>query len=560
MKAKIQFLIIFFSIIFSSLFADDVSTPAELETAIINANSGGTNLINFTDNISYSQNFRPLNVDGTFSNVGLTYTIEGNTKTLSTAGTFRGFFVGGNPTTSSSGIITIQNLTIDAAKAQAGNAGNGAGGGAGLGGGLFINKGTTVRLSNVVFTNCSAQGGNGIGAGRGGGGGMGGNGGDRGPSGGCGGGGSLFFDGGTGGNSSGGGGAGIGFDGQNGGNSISGNGGNNFIGTGGGAGNSSGDGSAGSQGGGGGAGRLSAGTNGGAGSFGGGGGAAQGSGISNGGAGGFGGGGGGSQEISGGTQNGGTGGFGGGGGGVPSITLGGDGGFGGGGARGRTGGFGGGTGSDGTGGGGGAMGGTIFIAGDGTLDQSDSSSISLAGELQITGSGISSSNSSLTAGTGGNNGSTFGIDIFMMSGGQITISGLTSDISIPNAIESDQGVGIPNSSTTTGGIKLDTSIGANTATFTLNGSNTYTGTTQINSGTLILNGNLLASTPVSIGTSGIFNFGNINGTFNSFAVTNGNQVNLTTDTGNTSTYGGNISSTGAVTKTGDGIICVFWKQ
>ncbi|NGX30963.1 MAG: Extracellular serine protease [Chlamydiae bacterium] len=200
------------------------------------------------------------------------------------------------------------------------------------------------------------------------------------------------------------------------------------------------------------------------------------------------------------------------------------------------------------------MGAAIFITGNGTFDQSDASSTNLAGELQITGGGVSFSGSSLQEGTGGNNGEIHGTDIFMMSGGQIIVSGLTQNTSIPTPIKGDQGAGVSGSSTTQGGITLDaTTIGPNTATFTLNGSNTYTGTTEVNSGTLILNGDLLASTPVSVGGSGTFTFGNVNGTFSSFPVTNGNQVNLTTDTGNTSIYGGNISSTGAVTKTGAGI-------
>ena len=75
--------------------------------------------------------------------------------------------------------VTFQNLTIADGYAKGGDGGPRAGGGAGLGGGIFVNSGY-VNISGVVFTNCSAVGGNGGGSGitAGGGGGLGGNGGD----------------------------------------------------------------------------------------------------------------------------------------------------------------------------------------------------------------------------------------------------------------------------------------------------------------------------------------------------------------------------------------------
>ena len=105
---------------------------------------------------------------------------------------------------------------------------------------------------------------------------------------------------------------------------------------------------------------------------------------------------------------------------------------------------------------------------------------------------ISFSNSTAAPGAGNNPGLARGIDIFMMSSGQITVQNLITNSSILNPIESDfnsTGIGLG-----IGGITLDNT---NTATLTLNGANTYTGTTQVNSGSLYVEGSVI--TPVTVG-------------------------------------------------------------
>ena len=235
---------------------------------------------------------------------------------------------------------------------------------------------------------------------------------------------------------------------------------------------------------------------------------------------GFGGGGGGGGEGSSGPDqgtggNGGNGGFGGGGGGkgtgshFGSAVFGGNGGFGGGGGGGvrggsgssgnggfggggggsvfsntpGSGGFGGGNGTDNRidpAGGGGAMGGAIFIQGGAEL---------------VIQNAISFTGSSTTGGVGFINGQALGTDIFMMSEGQITVESLTSNSSIPNAIESN--IGSEGEDLDIGGLHL---AGANTARFTLNGDNTYTGKTTVDSGVLYVNGSVL--TPVTVDGGG----------------------------------------------------------
>lgn len=211
--------------------------------------------------------------------------------------------------------------------------------------------------------------------------------------------------------------------------------------------------------GGGGAGKSNVSVAAGDGGFGGGGGGANFSNSNIAGNGGFGGGGG-----SGGGTNAGNGGFGGGGGGLGSIN--GYGGF--------AGGYGGG--DRGIGGGGGALGGAIFIQEGGNL---------------IIDTAISFLGNSITAGTGQNNGEAYGIDIFMMSGSNVTVQNLTVNSTVPNPIESNigEGGGDPN----VGGLTLGS---GNTAVFTLNGANTYTGSTVVNSGILNFNGNGSVITPV----------------------------------------------------------------
>ena len=143
------------------------------------------------------------------------------------------------------------------------------------------------------------------------------------------------------------------------------------------------------------------------------------------------------------------------------------------------GGFGGGKGGvtpegDTKGGGGAAMGADIFIQDGATL------TIQRA---------ISFSGSALKPGKGFVSGQAYGTNIFMMSEGQIYVERLSVDSTVPNRIQSDQAA--DNRDPNKGGLTL---LSGNTATFTLNGENTYTGQTIIQSGTLQLNGSVI--TPV----------------------------------------------------------------
>ena len=479
-----------------SLFSLPANSPGTLETAILAANTGADTNITFTGSFGYTQNFRPINANPDFTFSGQTITINGVGNTLTAGGNWRGFFVqgGGAP------IVTIQNLTISGATAKGGDATSRAGGGAGLGGGLFVATGANVTLDNVHFTNSRAIGGNSTTTGgrRGGGGGLVGNGGNGSTAGG-GGGGFNINGGGSTTNSGGGGGAGAG----TGGASVlgfnGGAGGRDFAGVGGGAGGT-GNGlgnpgvtpGAGGQGGGGSGGASTGNSNpGGNGTYGGGGGGGGSIGgifgtvAGNGGRGDFFGGGGGGGWNGGvgvvNHGNGGAGGFGGGGGAASPVNcIGGAGGFGGGGGPGAIlslPAFGGGGANTTLGGGGGAMGAAIFIQNGANLTIRNA---------------ISFSNSTATAGVGANPGQAFGTDIFMMSGSQITIQNLTTNSFVPFPIESDFGAG--GGALNAGGLTLDT---GNTAIFTLNGVNRYTGETHVNSGTLHVDG--LVLTPVIVG-------------------------------------------------------------
>ncbi len=273
--------------------------------------------------------------------------------------------------------------------------------------------------------------------------------------------------------------------------------------------------------GGGGGGGLGIGRHGGDGGDGFGGGGSAGSGANpnnasgNGGNGGFGGGGGGSggNTDAGGVGNGGNGNFGGGGGGsgktgktTITISKGGDGGFGGGGgggganniintspgSMGGKGGFGGGGGSCGTGGTPGLGG---YGGGDGTTSSTTGGGGAAMGadifiqdgaELTIQ-TAISFSGSTLIGGSGANSGEVHGTNIFMMSSGKITVESLSQNSYVPSAIESEIG--------TAGGGGL-TLGGMNTALFSISGANTYTGSTEIHSGALRINGSVI--TPVTL--------------------------------------------------------------
>ena len=104
-----------------------------------------------------------------------------NNVTVSGANSYRVFFVGGaglsGPGTTTA---TIENLTISHANAAGGNGSGGGGGGAGLGGAVFVSSSGALTVSNLTFSSNAATGGASGNANStlvGGGGGMGGNGG-----------------------------------------------------------------------------------------------------------------------------------------------------------------------------------------------------------------------------------------------------------------------------------------------------------------------------------------------------------------------------------------------
>ena len=204
------------------------------------------------------------------------------------------------------------------------------------------------------------------------------------------------------------------------------------------------------------------------------------------------------------TGRGGDGGFlgggGGGGGGYnsSSLTSGGNGGFGGGGGGGFAGGtsaFGGGSGGSagvhsGSGGGGAGMGGAIFLQPLGSLTVRSGLGF-LAGNTAVGGSAGSASGSNVP-GTAGNG---YGNDFFLASGSTLTYANASNE-TFSAQIVSDQGA----SGTPGGGFVMNGS-----ATLTLSGNNSYSGSTQINSGILSVSSdsNLGAiGTPVQINNGG----------------------------------------------------------
>jgi autotransporter-associated beta strand protein len=166
-----------------SAFAIDVATETELRAAIETARTTPNTEIVLTANIALTQDLPALQGTDTVvrSSTGNAFSINGS-------GQFRGLFI-------YSGSTTVQDLTITNAVARGGNGGNGqsvgGGGGAGLGGALFVNAGATVTVANLSLTGNAASGGNGgiggSGGQGGGGGGLGGNGGNAPASGGGGG-------------------------------------------------------------------------------------------------------------------------------------------------------------------------------------------------------------------------------------------------------------------------------------------------------------------------------------------------------------------------------------
>lgn len=559
-----------------SLFATayTVSSTADsgagtLRQALIDANANsGPNSITFSvgGTITILSPLPPIRSNLTSMD------LNGKVVTISSS-TSSGLFAFPNTNFNLTDSIGTGSLTASTASVGGSGGSSGGGGALGAGGGIFVGSNANVTLTNTVFSSCKAQGGNGGsgsvsggggggmsrgnggsslfsggGTNSGGGGGFGASGGNSGSLNiaGAGGGGGLLFNGGNGGsNITGGGGGGGGGDtgaGNNGISTIGGAGGSGTTGnTGGNGGNATagggnaglglggfGGGDGGGGGGGvGGGGTAGTGTTGGAGGFSGGGGGAAGPAPgATGGAGGFGGGGGGgsgSGVAGGGT--GGAGGFGGGGGGSGSGT-GGSAGFGGGAGSGS---------ATGIGGGGAALGGAIFVANGATL--------------QLSGvSGISSS--TITAGTGTNNGSARGQDIFLMSSGTIQFNH-TNTMTVTGAIESDNGAG--GGSTSTGGIIMSGS-GILDITGNTGATLPYTGSTAFNGGMTKVSSdsNLGKSTnPMS------FNGGTLEFTagFTTARTTtfNAGGGSVNTNAFN-ATLSGSVGGSGNLTKTGSGTL------
>ncbi len=533
----------------------DVSTEAELRAAIFAANTNGVDdTINLAGNITLTQSLPMIT-----NNVA----VAGGGHTLDANNAGRAFFV-------QAGTVTLSDITIDNARAQGGNGGDGVtsangggGGGGGLGAGaaVFVNTGANVTLSGVTLGNASAIGGAGGNGdpgvvdqgGGGGGGGLGGNGGAANPNGLAGGGGGGYEgDGGraggvgVGGGGGGGGefgGGGEGNRGGGGGGGQQGNGGNGGGDGGGGPGDSGGGGGGGATADGGDAssgtipapGGTGGGAEGGAGgqsgtpgtdgaSLGGGGGG--GSGPFAGGAGGFSGGGGGGAS---GPSAGGAGGVGGGGGGG-DLAAGADGGdFGGGGGAGGNG-TAGGTGGFGGGGGGGRVtggdtGGAGGFGGGGGGAQNAGAGGTLGGQG---GAGV---------GADGGGGAALGGAVFVRDGGSLIITDGSFAGTYGATAGTTGGAGGATAGTAqgqtifldgTGTISLDITTGSQAiagddavagagdlaktgaGTLTVSGTNTsFTGTTTVTAGTLVVDGSLAA---VTVGAGGTLAGGGTIGT------------------------------------------------
>lgn len=396
-----------------------------------------------------------------------------------------------------SGTVAFDSFQIQNCRSKGGNGGTNGGGGVGGGGGLYVHNGAIVTISNLSFVGNSAVGGNGgsapknAGTGGGGGGGFGGGngglstgsgGGGGHPGGGAGGSGNSLY--GTSG-------AGGGGSTQVGGSSGSHVGGTNMSGRGGGGAGAGGNGSNATAsaagpggigigadslfgGGGGGGGGTPPGV--GVGAGGGGGSASSGAsavGANGGVLGGGGGGSGGPNALAvGGTGGFGAGGGGGCGGGIGQAGQGGSGGlYGGSGGAGTAGG----SQVDGCGGGGAGLGGAIFVQNSGSL---------------IINTGFSLSGNTATAGLGGTfsgansgqNGQAKGADFFVRSPGSLTFNNADS-LTISSNIESDGAA---------------TLIKQNTGVLSLLGTNTYTGLTSVNQGTLVVNGSIAGAVSVAL--------------------------------------------------------------
>jgi uncharacterized protein with beta-barrel porin domain len=137
--------------------------------AVAAAGAGSTVSINFTSGFTLTSSLAQLQA----SNANVTVNITGNNQTINGASAFQGIQVNGaNAPTVNISSLAITNTAAVGGTGGGGQAGffsptlsygsgGGGGGGLGAGGGLFVGSGANVTLATVTFTNSSAIGGNG---------------------------------------------------------------------------------------------------------------------------------------------------------------------------------------------------------------------------------------------------------------------------------------------------------------------------------------------------------------------------------------------------------------
>ncbi len=136
-----------------------VGSASDLDQAIAtvdSATASGSYTIQLTADITETGDLAAIDLVAP----GESLTIDGQNHALDGADTYRGLFV-------YSGVVKIQDLTIQNMHAKGGDAGGSGGGGGGLGGGLFVagqnngSAGGNVTLDDVSFAGDKATGGNG---------------------------------------------------------------------------------------------------------------------------------------------------------------------------------------------------------------------------------------------------------------------------------------------------------------------------------------------------------------------------------------------------------------